>query len=236
MIKKCWFRQRSYAHFDRALSKKEAFDLVSNKKRVTQHAFWPLIVRPMKLVYRVSTDSGRRIIKTKKRPIAYASHTDSYIYSYYAAILSKYLEEEYQKSFICNQSVLAYRTFMPPKSNIHFANETFSYIKEKGSCEVIALDVEGFFDNLDHQILKKTWQNLLKCERLSSDHYAVFKASTGSYGVRVSTLRDLFCGEIRNQRGKTNEAICTPSEFRSKVVPQLKPGTCQPHLSHFSNN
>lgn len=178
----------------------------------------------MKSVYKESESfSGRRITKIKKRPIAYAAHTDSYIYSYYASLLYKVLEEEYQNFPLCGESVLAYRVFAPQKSNINFAYETFTYIRKHAPCDVIALDVEGFFDNLDHQELKTAWQSLLKVDRLPKDHYSVFKASTRNYGIELPKLRDLFGGEVRKNRGKSNGVICTPSDFRKKVVPELKP-------------
>ena len=40
------------------------------------------------------------------------------------------------------------------KNNIEFANNAFEEIKRRKHCVAIALDISGFFDNLDHQRLK----------------------------------------------------------------------------------
>lgn len=223
MNNKNWYRQRSYAHFDKPLSEKDAKELVKDPKRVSQHAFWPLIVRPIKSISRKKASGDRREIKVKNRPIAYAAHSDSHIYAYYAQVLSSLLEKKYKADTFCDEAVLAYRVFNPPKSNINFAFEAFKYIKTLSDCEVIAIDVEGFFDNLDPFLLKKSWQKLMQLENLPEDHYAVFKACTRSYGVSLPKLRDVFKGKARRKRGKDNAVICSPSEFRSKVVPELKP-------------
>lgn len=224
MNNKDWYRQRNYAHFDKALSKKEAKALVENPGRVSRHAFWPLIVSPIKSISRKKVEnSSHRKINIKYRPIAYAAHSDSHIYTYYAKKLSDSLEDRYKKDPICDQSVLAYRSFYPKKSNINFASEAFETIKELGSCEVIALDVKGFFDNMDPIQLKRSWQKLLGVKRLEADHYAVFKACTQSYGIGLPKLRDLFGGSVRRRRGQDGSVICSPSVFREKVVPELKP-------------
>src|SRR5690625_4666587 len=218
-----WYKQRTYAHFDRPLSKKQAHALVSDPQVVAEHAFWPLLVAPLKSVYKQSDKSGRRKFTTKKRPIAFSAHSDSHIYSYYAWKIGEALETIYEEFPSCDESVLAYRKLPIPKSNINFSIEAFEEIKNAGECEVIALDVEGFFDNLDAQILKRKWSELLGVDRLPADHFAVFKACTRSYGVTVAKLRDLFKGEIPRKRGKTNQRVCSPVDFRNKVVPELKP-------------
>lgn len=223
MIQETWFRQRGYAHFDRSLSEKEALSLVRDPKKIVQHAFWPLIVRPITSVYREDSGNGRRITKTKKRPIAYAAHSDSHIYAYYATLVYSKLEDKYQKFPLCQEAVLAYRAFPESKNNINFAYETFVHIQKKKYCEVIALDVAGFFDTLDHSLLKTAWQNLLGCNSLPEDHYAVFKACTRSYGIELSTLREIFKNDVRTKRGRDNAKVCTSKEFRGKVVPEIKP-------------
>ena len=46
--------------------------------------------------------------------------------------------------------------------NIDFAKNVFDFINEKKNCFVLCLDVSGFFDNLDHEILKSNWSKLLQ--------------------------------------------------------------------------
>lgn len=48
--------------------------------------------------------------------------------------------------------VLAFRSL--GKNNIHFANDAFKEIQRRESCEAIGLDIKGFFDNLDHALVK----------------------------------------------------------------------------------
>lgn len=221
---KDWYRQRGYAHFDKPLSKKEAMKLVQSPEKVAQHAFWPLVVSPIRSITRKKNKKCyQRKINIKHRPIAYAAHSDSHIYAYYAKKLSELLENRYKEDALSDSAVLAYRSFVSKKSNIHFAQEAFETIKKQGDCEVIALDVEGFFDSIDPAKLKRAWQRLLQVERLDADHYAVFKACTNSFGVGLPKLRELFNGNIRRRRGRDGAAICTPLLFRSKVVPELRP-------------
>lgn len=40
--------------------------------------------------------------------------------------------------------------------NIDFANYAFKEIVSRGNCVALVIDIKGFFDNLDHEILKKT--------------------------------------------------------------------------------
>lgn len=216
-------KQRTYAHFDRPLTNEEASDLIRNPKRVSKHSFWPLVVYPLESIYRESNNLGQRQTVSKKRPIAFAAHSDSHIYSFYASMINDRLETIYSANLLCCNSVLAYRKFSPAKSNINFAQEAFDEIGRLDKCEVIALDVEGFFDNLDSELLKQAWQRLFGFERLPQDHFAVYKACTRSYGILVPTLRDLFRREIPRKRGKAGQRICSPLEFRTKVAPKLEP-------------
>lgn len=214
-----WYRRRSYAHFDRPISEAQARALVSNPKLVSRHAFWPVILNPQKSVS-MKEEHGCRVWKTKICPIVFAAHSDSHVYAYYAKVLGKFLEEKY--SLQGGEHVLAYRRFPRPRCNVHFALEAFEEIEKKESCDVIAIDVEGFFDSLNHQQLNLAWKRLLCKDRLPDDHYAVFKACTQDTAVTVPTLRDIFGGEIKRRTGISGEAICAPKEFRTLVKPYLR--------------
>ncbi|WP_417617682.1 reverse transcriptase domain-containing protein [Oceanisphaera sp.] len=217
-----WYRRRGYAHFDRPLHKDQARRLVECPDNVASHAFWPVIINPQCVISRKKEkNTSRRIYTTKYRPIAYAAHSDSHIYAYYAKKLNLALEDSYKK--YGGEHVLAYRRFDSPKNNIHFALDAFNEIKSRKECDVIAIDVEGFFDTLDHHLLKQAWEKLLGHEQLPADHYAVYKACTRDSAVTVPVLRDLFSGEIRRRAGKDGAAICTPVQFRSKVKHKLRP-------------
>jgi len=214
-----WYRRRSYAHFDHPMSETQAKKLVTNPNQVSRHAFWPVILNPQKSLS-IKDDYGRRVWKTKIRPIVFAAHSDAHIYAYYAKYLGKCLEDRY--ALHSGEHVLAYRRFDPSRCNVHFALEAFQEIKTRESCDVVAIDVEGFFDALDHQNLKDAWTRLLCKNQLPDDHYAVFKACTRDTAVTVPTLRDTFGGEISRRAGRSGEAICTPKEFRTLVKPHLR--------------
>lgn len=217
-----WYKSRSYAHFDRPIPALKAERIVTNKNRVASHAFWPLIINPKKSVSKKLSSNGRRIWSSKKRPIVYAAHVDSHIFSYYAEQIYNLLEDCYLKEPIVGQSVLAYRK-VGGKCNIHFASEAFSEIKKRGNCDVVALDIRGFFDSLNHTMLKSAWQSLLNKKRLPKDHFSVFKAVTKSYGITLPMLRDIFEGEVARKRGKTSQSVCSPQDFRNQVAPKLEP-------------
>lgn len=64
---------------------------------------------------------------------------------------------------------------------------------------VIAFDIKGFFDNLDHTILKNSWRHALglqENELLPKDHYNVFKAITKFSHVELEKIFDLFQKEM----------------------------------------
>ncbi|MBK1887912.1 reverse transcriptase domain-containing protein [Marinobacter sp. DY40_1A1] len=214
-----WYRRRSYAHFDCPISESQAKKLVTNPTRVSRHAFWPVILNPQKLLS-IKNENGRRVWKAKIRPIVFAAHSDAHIYAYYAKCMGRLLEDRYSK---CGgEYVLAYRRFVPPRCNVHFALEAFEEIKAQDSCDVVAIDVEGFFDALDHEHLKAAWADLLGEDKLPDDHYAVFRACTRGAAVTVPVLRDLFGGEVRRRAGKVGQAICEPKDFRALVKPHLR--------------
>lgn len=216
-----WYRRRSYAHFDRPLREDQAHRLVESPDNVASHAFWPVIINPQRVTSRKKVRNvNGRCYTTKYRPIAYAAHSDSHIYAYYAQMLSDALEEVYLIQG--GEHVLAYRRFEPPKNNINFALDAFNEIKYINECDVIAMDVEAFFDTLDHRLLKQAWEKLLGFKILPADHYAVYKACTRDRAVTLPVLRDLFNGEVRRRAGKDGAAICTPIQFRSKVKPKLR--------------
>lgn len=223
-----WFKQRSYAHFDRDISSSKAQALVTNPVAVAKHAFLPFIIKTPSIISRrgeclkETGEKATRLYSKKKRMVAYASHRDSHIYAYYAELLNQRLEQQYALNSYCDKAVLAYRTFTPSKSHVHFAVEAFRYIKQKGDCDLIVLDVEGFFDNIQHKQLKESWCKLLGVHSLPADHYAVFKALTQTKGISLHQLREACGGSLFRRKGRSNKRVCSIDTFREKVVPRLK--------------
>lgn len=209
-----WYRQRGYPHFDLPLGFREAKQIVKNPSLVAAHSFYPFIEFTLE-TFKVRRDEATEKLKRipKYRPIAYASHVDCYIYSYYSYLLSKCYEREIESKDL-HQSVLAFRAL--GKNNIDFAFEAFELIRKFGECSVLALDVRAFFDNLDHLVLKKAWMALLGCSQLPNDHYSVFKAITKYSTVDLEKLYELL-GISLNNRATAPVRLCSAEEFRSSV-------------------
>lgn len=211
-----WFRSRHYLHFDRPVGKKFVLEYVTDPSRVAQHSFYPFLSFVVS-TYKVKFDSKeKKLVKKppKNRPISYAAHLDSHIYAYYSWLLSKHYEEKVEALGL-NPCVLAFRSTLH-KCNIHFAKDAFEEIKRRGQCHVIALDIEGFFDNLDHKKLKVAWANLLGVGELSRDHYAVFKSITCYSRVdKGAVYKSLGISHHNPKNGR--DRICDPKDFRALV-------------------
>lgn len=194
------FKKKTYLHFDHKfnfLSEKEKIRrLVSDKtlEKVKQHSFSPFVkILTKSPRYRYNDTLKIHSLETKIRPIAFASHFDSYIYAYYSFALN-YKYQNYIKDKRFDSCVLAYRTDLDKKCNIQFSKEVFdkvkSRLKENSSCVAIALDISGYFDNIEHQKLKRSWSKIIGVDELPDDQYMIFKTLTKySYVNKNSILR-----------------------------------------------
>lgn len=242
--KKDWFKPKGYLHLTKQLSlntdRANLMRLVKNPKHVTKHAFFPLLhkkipQRRFKIVDYGET--GRAIrghnkngLSTKKlRPIHYATHIDAAIYSYYS---QEEIQPRYEKALRdeggLSSCITAYRKIptgkgASNKNNIHFAKEVFDHIKERGPCYAMAFDIEDFFSNLDHKLLKKAWCKLLGTKSLPKDHFNIYKSITKySYilldDLRISTggFDEKKIAENRNRYG-VNAFFSSPQELRKFV-------------------
>ncbi|WP_313054392.1 antiviral reverse transcriptase Drt2 [Pseudomonas lopnurensis] len=210
-----WYKSRGYLHFDRPINQAAALDIVSNPEAVARHAFYPFIryVAQTKKVF-FDKSIGKVVKKDpKERPISYAAHVDSHIYSYYCEQLNQ-AYENHLAEMEWSSSILAFRAL--GKSNIEFARDAFLNIAARESCCVIAIDIKGFFDNLDHVHLKVAWQSLLGTSQLPDDHYAVYRSLTKfSFVYRDQVYEAL--GLSKNNPKQGRKRICEPHEFRAKV-------------------
>ena len=172
-----WYRRKPYPHFDLPLSEREAAGYVSNVHEIARHPFYPLIqytlTRPR--IKKLPSENGRTFVKEPKlRTIAYPSHKDGYIFAYYKFLL----ENPYEAWLVekgLNEAVTAFRSSIK-ENNITLAKKAFDFIREHPGCEIIATDIESFFDNINHLKLKQIWQSFLGVPRLPADHFAVYKA------------------------------------------------------------
>lgn len=208
--------KRRYLHFDRrinfAANLDSLIDRLSNKDKMATHSFYPFvntIIETPRYKTKLDTDGKRtKKIEIKARPIAYASHFDALIYSWYSTILTSEYESQLEQWGI-KDAVLAY--LETGKSNINFAFETFNHIFGKDKCVALAVDISSFFDNLDHEILKHNWQKTIKVDRLPADHYNVFNSLTNYTTVSKNALDEIFAYRLPASR------YCKPEEFRTLI-------------------
>ncbi len=215
-----WFKPKSIIHFDRKRSYEYISEYVSNLEKIQKHSFYPFIHFDLiKQIYEREQDKLSRLEEPKKRNIAYASHLDGHIFSFYAYKL----REEYEallKKEECNESVIAYRKL--EKSNVDFACDAFKKLKEL--CEQkeqthfvsICYDIKGFYDNLDHKILKEQLCAVLKVDKLPLDYYKIYKVLTTFSWVNRKDL--LLTLKISKRRLRSIRCYCeNGEEFRNKV-------------------
>ena len=208
--------KRKYLHFDRYIdfgkNQRQIISQLSNANSIEEHSFYPFIsatVETPRYKPRINNNGEKtRVLESKLRPIAYASHFDALIYSWYSTILTDAYEGQLD-SWEIRDCVLAY--LETGKSNINYSFEIFSHIKGLPQCAAIAIDISSFFDNLDHEILKRMWMKTLKTLRLPDDHFNIYKTITAYSTVSKSILEDVFAYKLPNNR------YCTPDEFRKYV-------------------
>ena len=209
--------KRQYLHFDERITNltPERARLVWDTTEVAKHPFYPFI-RFVKKTARKRRIKGTRKNRTtiKERPIDYAAHFDALIYSWYATLLSEHYERCVREAGI-GQCVIAYRSLGErggKNNNVDFALEVFDFIKKHPDYLVAAFDIKKFYERINHRLLKIVWREVLGVPELPPDHYNVFKGIITSRLVSIETLRKVF------KSGGKRTRICTPDEFKSRVV------------------
>lgn len=207
-----WFKERGYLHLTNKISVREKSRIenyISDPKKVSAHKFSPLIYKEIvqrryKKVKRngIITRSHKEIkySKTKPtkkiRPILFASHIDASIYSYYThKKLSPIYEDYLRKKPKLSECISAYRRIktddnLSHKNNIHFAKDVFDEIKKREECIALAFDIESFFNNLNHKLIKQSWAKLLGRNNLPKDHYNLFRSVTNFSYIKMNDLRN----------------------------------------------
>lgn len=210
------FARRRYLHFDEPLAPKDAKALAMSPVRVASWAFMPMlhwIIQAHKV--KRQDDGSLEKRAPKDRPISYAAHKDAGIYAYYGQLLgARY--EAYVREVEISDCVTAFREDCK-RCNIDFAQESFEWIRQKGECAALAFDIKGFFDNLDHVVLKAMWCKILKEPRLPEDHFAVFRSLTRYAFVDRAAVFKEFGISLQNPRANRRKRICSPAEFRERV-------------------
>lgn len=223
---------KNYPHFDAPISLNEIENIVKSPIRVAQNPFYPFLRyfdewQPFR-----SQPDGKP--DKKSRPIRYASRRDAYVFAYYRHLLSQPYERRLDELGI-SECPIAYR-HIPfkvsrggGKCNIDFAKDAFDGIERLGNCVAIALDIEKYFERLDHSKIYSLWCELLGVERLPRDHHAVFKNITQyRYVDQKEAYRRLGFLTLREKDGqwvegytipfrKMPKQLCTTKEFQQKI-------------------
>lgn len=198
------YLKKGYTHFDHRFwfpdRKDELKVILQNGLRLEKGhngknhwwAFSPFLKILLKTPrYKYQAVEGHHDLETKIRPICFASHIDSLIFGFYAhALTRKY--ELYIENEGFSDCPLAYRSNLEGKCNIQFAKEVFDEIKIRKTCTAIAIDIKGYFDNIDHIILKEKWSKVIgeKNQKLPDEQYKLFKTLTQySYVNKNSILK-----------------------------------------------
>jgi hypothetical protein len=202
-------KERKYKHFDLPLSEADREQIIDFSQASEPHRFLPLLGFTDEARRYVRNASGVHEIKIKERPIRFAGHGD-------AAFLQAYanrLNGNYERALVADGttgSVLAYRK--GGGTNIHHAKALFDEIKSRGDCAVFAMDISGFFDCLDHTMLRDEVAGLLGVTRLEGHDASVWKSVTRYSWVETVDLEALL-GRKRNGHGR----VCSPADFADHV-------------------
>jgi len=229
-------KERRYKHFDLPLregDRERKFDFSQERK---VHRFWPLLgfTDLTRRYVRVKDDDGKwkrtengdfeRTAVEKPRPIRFAGHEDAAYLQAYATHLSDFYERALADDGT-SANVLAYRK--GGGTNIHHAKSLFDEIVEHRDCIVVAMDISGFFDNINHLLLRDEIAGLLSVSRLDGHHGTVWKNVTRYSWVETVDL-DARLGRSRKRRGR----VCTPHEYATHVQGR-KNGLVRTHAQPF---
>lgn len=223
---------KNYPHFDRRLTATQAEEIVGDPKTVAENKFYPFFLYHEEWQPYRTPKNGQPKPKLKSRPIRYAARRDAYILTHYRRILSERYEARLETLGIFDCPI-AYRKIPKAngggKCNIDFAKDAFDEIERQGNCVAIALDIKGYFENLDHGVIKKIWCDFLGVSRLPDDHFTVFKNMTNYHVVdqkdvyrRLGFLKTINVDGYEREKyslpfRKMPIQLCSPEVFREKI-------------------
>lgn len=203
---------KPYAHFDLrvSLSMPSIRKYVMDRAKIVTHSFYPFIHFEKK-----NSRYGKKGPK-KPRELYYCSHLDRCVYQRYAFLLNyQYNNWAYENNI--DDVAIAYRDNLG-KNNIDFAKDAFDAIRNFPQCFILVGDFTNFFDNLEHQYLKKMMCEVLGVERLPQDYFSVFKNITrfSSWGWKDIVKA---AGENIEERGvrkeiNSKDTVLTKEQFQ----------------------
>lgn len=203
---------KPYAHFDLrvSLSMPSIRKYIMDRAKIVTHSFYPFIHFEKK-----NSRYGKKGPK-KPRELYYCSHLDRCVYQRYAFLLNyQYNIWAYENNI--DDVAIAYRDNLG-KNNIDFAKDAFDAIRNFPQCFILVGDFTNFFDNLEHQYLKKMMCEVLGVERLPQDYFSVFKNITrfSSWGWKDIVKAAGENIEERGVRKKINskDTVLTKEQFQ----------------------
>ncbi|WP_213287003.1 antiviral reverse transcriptase Drt2 [Bradyrhizobium sp. sGM-13] len=204
-----WYVKKPFAHFDLPLTYEAALSRVQDKQFIIERSFWPLIGF-VDSKRKFKKEAGTSIVSTKDRPLRYCSHVDGYIHSFYAQqIIPRY--EEFLAKHNLSDVVIGYRKGRG--TNVDMAKAAFDEINRRISCCAIALDINSFFDSIDHNVLKQNLCEVLGEVRLPLDWFKVYRSMTQYSWVDISDLSE----RLNFEKDNPPRPICSPEIYR-KIV------------------
>lgn len=223
------FKNKYYPHFDSPSCQDRVKKILGaiEKDVPISHTFYPLI-RFVFPKYKRDENGHLHVDRKNPRYIMHTARIDANLYSFYRNLLMNNYEK-ILKELKIEDCVIAYRkiplddNIEKGKCNVHFANEAIEAIKRKteevSRCSAIAMDIGGFFDNLDHKIIKRQWCRIMGfANGLPRDHFTIFKNITRFRYVKADELEKKLHFKFKTLKRKQ---ICTPGVFREKVMPLL---------------
>lgn len=163
---------KNYPQFDHknVFNQKNILDYITNPNCIANHSFYPFLHTQI-IMKKYHKNKGKY---KKIRDIYFSSHRDRLIFSYYSLILNN-LYNTYVKEEGIDKNILGYRNILSNNNNINFAKIIFDKIRKFDSCFILVGDFSNFFDNLDHQHLKKSLLKILGVDSLPEDWYNIYK-------------------------------------------------------------
>lgn len=187
---------------------------VENPKKISQHGFLPFLKYTIGYTKFLGYDkNGDAKRKPKDRPIMFASHIDSFIYSYYGTIISeKY--NEWTRLHNIDECSIAYRNNKKGKSNIQFSAEVIKTIIQYEKCYILVGDFSKFFENIEHRQLKRCLKDVLQVAELPRDYYQVLKSLMKYSYVNRKQLKKWLTDQGINYE-KNKQYFLKPEDFRA---------------------
>lgn len=204
--------ERLYKHFDaRAMFSVSDVQQMVSVERLSNHSFWPFLRSKIaERRHREDKATGRIYFEPKPRPICYASHKDAIVFSW----LNWRLQQGYE-GFISGSateiSSIAYREL--GKSTPQFVLEVARHIlRQPQSVAVVSMDISGFFDSLNHDLLLERWGRVLAQEV----HHTSVDAKLAKYLTSYDYVSKERLLQLMEDNGMFPDKgrICQPFEFR----------------------